>query len=53
MEESDFMKKKKKKLSMSLGVLIVGFLISTSSLNTNSSEALVEEVFVESIGGSF
>ena len=37
------MKKKKKKLSMSLSVLIIGFLISTSSLNVPSTKALVEE----------
>ena len=37
------MKKKKKKLSMSLSVLIIGFLISSSSLNTLSTKALVKE----------
>ncbi|MCG3256617.1 MAG: hypothetical protein KAU62_11045 [Candidatus Heimdallarchaeota archaeon] len=37
------MKKKKKKLSMSLSVLIIGFLVSTSSLSLVSTEALVEE----------
>ncbi|MCG3254441.1 MAG: hypothetical protein KAU62_00070, partial [Candidatus Heimdallarchaeota archaeon] len=36
------MKKKKKKLSMSLSVLIIGFLISTSSLNVANTKALVE-----------
>ncbi|MHA1218621.1 MAG: hypothetical protein ACTSO5_08060 [Candidatus Heimdallarchaeaceae archaeon] len=36
------MKKKKTKLSMSLSVFIIGFLISSSSLNTNSTKALVE-----------
>ncbi|MCE7748228.1 MAG: hypothetical protein GPJ51_07515 [Candidatus Heimdallarchaeota archaeon] len=37
------MKKKKKKLSISLSVLIIGFLISTSSLNVLSTKALLEE----------
>ncbi|MCE7748125.1 MAG: hypothetical protein GPJ51_06990 [Candidatus Heimdallarchaeota archaeon] len=36
------MKKKKKKLSMSLSVLIIGFLLSTSSLNKVSTQALLE-----------
>ena len=37
------MKKIKTKLIMSLSVLIIGFLISTSSLNTINTKALVEE----------
>ncbi|MCG3254558.1 MAG: hypothetical protein KAU62_00655 [Candidatus Heimdallarchaeota archaeon] len=36
------MKKIKMKLSMSLSVLIIGFLISTSSLNVANTKALVE-----------
>ncbi|MCG3257442.1 MAG: hypothetical protein KAU62_15170, partial [Candidatus Heimdallarchaeota archaeon] len=36
------MKKKKMKLSISLGLLIIGFLISTSILKINSTKALVE-----------
>ena len=38
----DIMKKKKTKLSMSLSVLIIGFLLSTSSLNIVSTKALLE-----------
>ncbi len=37
------MKNKKKKLSMSLSVLIIGFLVGTSSLNTLDTNALVEQ----------
>ena len=37
------MKNKKKMLFMSLSVLIIGFLMSSSSLNTLNSKALVEE----------
>ncbi|MHA1219824.1 MAG: hypothetical protein ACTSO5_14260 [Candidatus Heimdallarchaeaceae archaeon] len=36
------MKKIKTKLIMGLSVLIIGFLVSTSSLNVNSTKALVE-----------
>ena len=39
------MKKKKNKLFMSLSVLIIGFLISTSSLNVVNTKALVGEEY--------
>jgi len=39
------MKKKKTKLIMGLSVLLIGFLVSASSLNINGTKALVEEEY--------
>ena len=47
------MKKKKTKLFMSLSVLIIGFLVTTNSLNIVSTQALLEEKYTQSNIDSF
>ena len=51
--KGDFMKNKKNKLFMSFSVLIIGFLLSSSSIDTFNPQALMEDTYDYSTTDSF